>query len=72
LRIGVSVAAATGLSDCRPGASGTIEVVDFDAIRNAVRTADSVKVLLPRACGGSIGFVDAGSAERAVVKLGFH
>lgn len=72
LSIGVSVVTAVGLSACRAGASGTIEVVDFDAIRNAVRTADSVKMLLPHACGGTIGFSDAGGGGRTVVKLGFH
>jgi hypothetical protein len=72
LSIRVSVVAAAGLSACRPGTSGTLEVVDFDAIRNAVRTADSVRVLLPPACGGTIGFADAGRGGRTIVTVGFH
>jgi hypothetical protein len=72
LTVGVLVTGATGLPDCRTGSAGKLEIVDFDAIRNAVHTADSVKVVLPLGCGGTSVYSDTARGGSTVVKAGFH
>jgi hypothetical protein len=72
LTVGISVIGSTGLPACRTGTVGKLEIVDFDAIRNAIRTADSVKVALPRDCGGTSLYSDSAGGGRTVVKVGFH
>jgi hypothetical protein len=72
LTVGVLVTGATGLPDCRTGSAGKLEIVDFDAIRNAVHTADSVKVVLPVGCGGTSVYSDTARGGSTVVKAGFH
>jgi hypothetical protein len=72
LTVGLSVITSTGLPACRTGIVGKLEILDFDAIRKAIRTADSVTVILPRECGGSSLYSDAAGGGRTVVKVGFH
>jgi hypothetical protein len=72
LTMTLSVAASSGLTACRAGTIGTLEALDFDAVRSAVHTADTAKVILPRSCGGTTLFADARSGSLASVKLAFH
>jgi hypothetical protein len=72
LTVGVSVTGSAGLPACRAGTVGALEIVDFDAVRDAVRTADSVKLILPHECGGSSLYSDAAGGGRTVVKVAFH
>jgi hypothetical protein len=72
LTVGVAVSGSTGLPACRTGTAGKLEIVDFDAIRNAIRTADSVRVALPRECGGTSLYLDSAGGGRTAVKVGFH
>jgi hypothetical protein len=72
LSVGLSVSGSAGLPACRTGTVGKLEILDFDAIRNAIHTADTVRVALPRECGGTSLYSDSAGAGRTIVKVGFR
>jgi hypothetical protein len=73
LAVGVTVASATGVPDCLLGTSGTLRVVDYDALDPNDRTRDVITLLLPKACiGATRTFADAGQDGRASVSVAFR
>jgi hypothetical protein len=68
----VAVVNAESLAKCRKGATGTLRVLDSDALDARARTADRVVVSLPRACGGSRSYADAFVGGRTTAKVAFH
>jgi hypothetical protein len=67
----VRVAASSGLPSCRRGVSGTLDVLDSDAITPAGRTYDRVTVRLPGKCGGTTSLRDLAGGG-LTVKVAFR
>jgi hypothetical protein len=68
----VAVVGAESLAKCRRGATGTLRVLDSDALDARARTADRVVVSLPSGCGGSRAYADASAGGRTTAKVAFH